>query len=41
MRVIDRDGYQVEDEMKKWLGTQQEYFSQHSMREKADFLLTT
>jgi len=41
MRVIDRDGYQVEDEMKKWLGTQQEYFSQHSMREKADFILTT
>jgi len=41
MRVIDRDGYQVEDEMKKWLGTQQEYFSQHSTREKADFILTT
>jgi len=40
-RVIDRDGYQVEDEMKKWLGTQQEYFSQHSTREKADFILTT
>jgi uridine kinase len=41
MRVIARDGYQVEDEMKKWLGTQQEYFSQHSTREKADFILTT
>ena len=41
MRVIDRDGYQVEDEMKKWLGTQQKYFSQHSTREKADFILTT
>ena len=40
-RVIARDGYQVEDEMKKWLGTQQEYFSQHSTREKADFILTT
>ena len=41
MRVIARDGYQVEDEMKKWLGTQQQYFSQHSTREKADFILTT
>ena len=41
MRVIARDGYQVEDEMKKWLGTQQKYFSQHSTREKADFILTT
>lgn len=41
MRVIARDGHQVEDEMKKWLGTQQEYFSQHSTREKADFILTT
>jgi uridine kinase len=40
-RVIDRDGVQVADEMEKWLGTQQEYFSQHSTREKADFLLTT
>lgn len=41
MRVIARDGYQVQDEMKKWLGAQQEYFSQHSTREKADFILTT
>lgn len=40
-RVIDRDGTQVSDEMRKWLGTQQEYFSQHSTREKADFILTT
>jgi len=40
-RVIDRDGAQVADEMRKWLGTQQEYFSQHSTREKADFILTT
>jgi len=40
-RVIGRDGPQVADEMKKWLGTQQEYFSQHSTREKADFILTT
>ena len=40
-RVIDRDGAQVADEMKKWLGTQQKYFSQHSTREKADFILTT
>ena len=41
LRVIDRDGYLVADEMKKWLGTQQEYFFQHSTREKADFILTT
>ena len=40
-RVIARDGAQVADEMRKWLGTQQEYFSQHSTREKADFILTT
>jgi len=40
-RVIDRDGAQVADEMRRWLGTQQEYFSQHSTREKADFILTT
>jgi uridine kinase len=40
-RVINRDGAQVADEMKKWLGTQQQYFSQHSTREKADFILTT
>ncbi len=40
-RVIDRDGTQVADEMRKWLRTQEEYFSQHSTREKADFILTT
>jgi uridine kinase len=40
-RVIDRDGAHVADEMRKWLGTQEEYFSQHSTREKADFILTT
>ena len=40
-RVIDRDGAQVADEMRKWLGTQEEYFCQHSTREKADFILTT
>jgi uridine kinase len=40
-RVLERDGTQVADEMKKWLGAQEEYFSQHSTREKADFILTT
>ena len=40
-RVINRDGVQVAAEMRKWLGTQEEYFSQHSTREKADFILTT
>jgi uridine kinase len=40
-RVLERDGAQVADEMKRWLGAQQEYFSQHSTREKADFILTT
>ena len=40
-RVIDRDGPGVENQMQKWLGTQQQYFSQHSTREKADFILTT
>jgi len=40
-RVIDRDGAQVKAEMEKWLGTQDEYFLQHSTREKADFILTT
>jgi len=40
-RVIDRDGAQVKEEMEKWLGTQAEFFLQHSTREKADFILTT
>jgi uridine kinase len=40
-RVIERDGPGVENQMQKWLGTQQQYFSQHSTREKADFILTT
>jgi uridine kinase len=40
-RVIERDGAKVVDEMHKWLRTQEEYFSQHSTREKADFILTT
>jgi uridine kinase len=40
-RVLERDGSQVADEMKKWVGAQKEYFSQHSTREKADFILTT
>lgn len=40
-RVIDRDGAQVQDQMQKWLVTQQQYFSQHSTREKADFILST
>ena len=40
-RVIERDGTKVVDEMRKWLRTQEEYFSQHSTREKADFILTT
>ena len=40
-RVVNRDGLQVQDQMQKWLRTQAEYFLQHSMREKADFILTT
>jgi uridine kinase len=40
-RVTDRDGPGVTIQMQKWLGTQQQYFSQHSTREKADFILTT
>ena len=40
-RVIHRDGPRVGSQMQKWLGTQQQYFSQHSTREKADFILTT
>jgi len=40
-RVVNRDGLQVQDQMQKWLGTQAEYFLQHSTREKADFILTT
>ena len=40
-RVIERDGPGVSIQMQKWLGTQQQYFSQHSTREKADFILTT
>ena len=40
-RVLDRDGAQMHEQMQKWLGTQAEYFLQHSTREKADFILTT
>ena len=40
-RVIHRDGPGVRSQMQKWLGIQQQYFSQHSTREKADFILTT
>jgi len=40
-RVINRDGEQVAEQMEKWLTTQEKYFSQHSTREKADFILTT
>ena len=40
-RVIHRDGPGVRIQMQKWLGAQQQYFSQHSTREKADFILTT
>jgi uridine kinase len=40
-RVIARDGEGVAPEMKKWLSTQQQFFRQHSPREKADFILTT
>jgi len=40
-RVIHRDGQGVRIQMQKWLGIQQQYFSQHSTREKADFILTT
>lgn len=40
-RVIHRDGPGVAIQMQKWLGAQQQYFSQHSTREKADFILTT
>jgi len=40
-RVIERDGPGVRIQMQKWLGTQKQYFSQHSTREKADFILTT
>jgi uridine kinase len=40
-RVTERDGPGVTNQMQKWLGTQQQYFSQHSTREKADFILTT
>jgi len=41
IRVINRDGSQVADQMQKWLTTQAQHFLQHSTREKADFILTT
>ncbi len=31
-RVVNRDGPQVQGQMEKWLGTQAEYFLQHSTR---------
>jgi uridine kinase len=41
VRVVNRDGVQVQDQMQKWLRTQEQHFLQHSTREKADFILTT
>jgi uridine kinase len=40
-RALERDGLQLASELKRWLGTQEQYFLQHSPREKADFVLTT
>ena len=40
-RAIERDGPELAAQLEKWLGTQMQYFLQHSTREKADFVLTT
>jgi uridine kinase len=40
-RVLLRDGYEFEKEMKKWLTTQEQHFLIEATKNAADFILTT
>lgn len=40
-RVLTRDGTSIENEMQKWLKTQEAFFTSEESAERADFALTT
>ena len=40
-RVLARDGIHIENEMKKWLTTQEQHFAAEGTQNAADFVLTT
>lgn len=40
-RVLARDGIAIENQMRKWLATQEQHFRDEGTQKAADFLLTT
>jgi uridine kinase len=40
-RVLERDGKEIENQMKKWLATQAQHFRREDTQNAADFVLTT
>lgn len=40
-RVLARDGEVIENQMRKWLGTQEQHFRDEGTQKAADFVLTT
>ena len=40
-RVLERDGKDIESQMKKWLSTQEQHFRDEGTQNAADFVLTT
>ena len=41
VRVLERDGDEIRDEMLKWQKMESEYFARDLTRERADFILST
>lgn len=40
-RVLNRDGYKIEKEMKRWQEKEKIYFDQHKVKQRADILFFT
>ena len=40
-RVLERDGKEIENQMRKWLATQEQHFRREGTQNAADFVLTT
>ena len=40
-RVLERDGIEIENQMRKWLTTQEQHFLAEGTQKAADFVLTT
>jgi uridine kinase len=40
-RVLGRDGFEIENQMRKWLTTQEQHFLVEGTQKAADFVLTT